>query len=128
MKTIGLAVMLASITACTGTPNELPYCRMGTGEPGDKVLPIYNTAYHSGEDPVNNVLRVTQVEVGSQKKLGQAIVMTARGWETWPINNYPCADGVLLSSEPQKDGYTILHHCAAYTYNVSGLNPNRWRP
>lgn len=124
MKTIGLAVMLASVTACMSTPAELPYCRMGTGEPNDKALPIYNTAYHAGEDPQNNVLRITQVDVQAQKQLGQAIVMTARGWDTWPINNYPCADGVLISSKDQ--GMFILHQCAAYTYTVHGLNPN-WK-
>ena len=124
MKTIGLAVILASVTACTSTPAELPYCRMGTGEPNDKALPIFNTTWHSGEDPVNNVLRITQVDIQTQKKLGQAIVMTARGWDTWPVNNYPCADGVFLSSKDQ--GMFLLHTCADRTYTVMGLNP-KWK-
>lgn len=48
----------------------------------------------------------------------------ARGWDTWPINNYPCADGVLISSKDQ--GMFILHQCAAQTYTVMGHNPN-WK-
>jgi len=121
MKPLLMLALLTLVGCSTSSlpADPLPYCQMaGIPEEGGipkAVLPIYNAAYHAGEDPEWNVLRVTMIDTKTQRDIGRAIVMAARGWETWPIEQGPCGDGVVIQSEPVGKWSTKVT-CAAQVY------------